>query len=199
MGHLIDLNKGDILQTAAYRPKVGMQNIPELPSYDRLLQVPEAAVYPGFLNRRVRWEKNAEKPEPVKPAHLAQAYQHSNPDFKAAVESFRQQLKHPLSPREGVLLLRCQRIGRVGGRVVLEDAAGNRIEAADRKPHYSHVRNLVRAAGMLGKDRPAVLARLFLRPRDNSLVAEPLAVLTPQTHLRLGVCLDGSEEFGRCE
>jgi hypothetical protein len=41
--------------------------------------------------------------------------------------------------------------------------------------------------GMLGKARPALLARLFLRPLDNTIVAQPLALVTPQHHLRLGL------------
>src|SRR5262249_25817915 len=145
------------------------------------------AVYPGFLNRRVRWEKGIEKPGKVTTAILARAYERSNPDFKAALDTFRQQLKHPLGPRDAVLLLRCQRVARLGDRVVLEDASGARIEALDRRKDLSRVGNLMRAAGMLGKDRPAVLARVYLNLKTNAVVADPLAILTPQHHLRLGV------------
>jgi hypothetical protein len=187
VGHLLELNQGDLLQAIAYRPWKGLDKIPEQPSYTQALQVTEAAVYPGFLNRRVRWEKGIEQPEKVTPAILARAYERSNPDFKAALDTFRQQLKHPLGPRDAVLLLRCQRIGRLGDRVALEDAAGARVEAVDRQSDYSKVANLVRAAGMFGKDRPAVLARVFLNLKSNAVVADPLAILTPQHHLRLGV------------
>jgi hypothetical protein len=40
---------------------------------------------------------------------------------------------------------------------------------------------------MLGKDHPAVLARLFVLPVPNTIVAYPLAALTPKHHLRLGL------------
>jgi hypothetical protein len=40
---------------------------------------------------------------------------------------------------------------------------------------------------MLGSDRPAVLVRLFVQPLTNTIVAEPLAILTPKHHLRLGL------------
>ena len=65
--------------------------------------------------------------------------------------------------------------------------AGQAIEAADQRKDYSNVANLVRAAGMQGKDRPAVLARLFVLPVPNTIVAYPLAALTPKHHLRLGL------------
>ena len=188
ISHMIDLNDGTILQAIAYRPFKGMNQIPEQPSYMTPLVVPEAAVYPGFINRRVRWEKGAEQPvEDASNKHLRQAYDKARPDFKSALDAFRNQLKHPLAPREAVVWLRCERIGKVGDRVVLEDSTGARIEAVDRRKDYSNVANLVRAAGELGKDRPAVLVRLFVLPLPNTIVAQPLAILTPKKHLRLGL------------
>ena len=185
--HLIELGDGSIYQAITYRPFKGMKQIPEQPSYAQPLRIAEVGVYPGFLNRRVRWEKGAEQAEELKPAHLKKAYEHARPEFKAALEAFRQQLKHPLAPREAVVLLRCEKIGKVGDAVVLEDAAGTRIEAADQRKDYSNTANLVRAAGMLGNDRPALLARLFVRPVSNTIVAYPLAVITAKHHLRLGL------------
>jgi hypothetical protein len=185
--HLIELGDGSIYQAITYRPFKGMKQIPEQPSYTQPLKIAEAGVYPGFLNRRVRWDKGAEQVEELKPAHLKKVYGLARPEFKAALEAFRQQLKHPLAPREAVMLLRCERIGKVGDAVVLEDAAGTRIEAADQRKDYSNTANLVRAAGMIGKDRPALLVRLFVRPVANSVAAYPLAALTAIHHLRLGL------------
>ncbi len=185
--HLVDLKDGKIYQAIAYRPFKGMKQIPEQPSYMQPLAVSEAAVYPGFINRRVRWEKGAEKSEEPKPAHLKKAYAAAREELKPVLDEYRQQLKHPLAPREAVVLLRCEKIGKVGDKVVLEDRAGARIEAADQRKDYSNVANLVRAAGMLGKDRPVVLARLFVLPVPNTIVAYPLAALTPKHHLRLGL------------
>src|SRR5262249_38722948 len=156
------LNDGAVYQAIAYRPFKGMNQIPEQPSYNQPLKVAEAAVYPGFLNRRVRWDRSAEQAQELKSAHLAKAYAAARPDFKGALDAFRQQMKHPLAPREAVVLVRCERLGRVGEKVVAEDAGGARIVAVDRRKDYSNVANLVRAGGMLGNDRPALLARLFV-------------------------------------
>jgi len=41
--------------------------------------------------------------------------------------------------------------------------------------------------GMLGRDKPAVLVRLFVQPVPNTIVALPLAALTAKHHLRLGL------------
>jgi hypothetical protein len=188
VSNLIDLATGDLLHAIAHRPYKGLNPAPEQPSYTGPVTVGEAAIYPGFLNRRVQWEKGAESVGRGSPETLEAAYNLAVPDIGAVLDAFRDQLRHPLAPRDAVVFLQTERVGRIGDRaVVLEDAAGNRLEAADRRKDYSNVANLVRAIGMLGRDKPAVLVRLFVQPVPNTIVALPLAVLTPKHHLRLGL------------
>jgi hypothetical protein len=187
ISHLLAPSEGSIYQAIAYRPFRGLNQIPEQPSYSQPFLVSEVAVYPGFLNRRVRWEKGAEQVHELRPGDLQRAYATARPQFKSVLDEFRQQLKHPLAPREAVMFIRCERIGRVGDRVVAEDSAGVRLEMIDRRSDYSNVANLVRAGGMPGMAKPALLARLLVSPAANSIVAEPLALLTAEHHLRLGL------------
>lgn len=185
---VIDLATGEVMQAMAYRPYKGINQIPEQPSYTTPMSVSEAGYYPGFINRRVRWDKSSEVATKLTSETFEKAYALAKADFKAVLDEFRTQLKHPLAPREAVFLLKCQRIGRIGERTtILEDAAGTRIEAADKRKDYSNVSNLVRAAGMLGKDQPAILVRLFIQSSTNNIVALPLAALTTKHHLRLGL------------
>lgn len=184
--HLLELTDGAIYQAIAYRPFKGMQFIPEQPSYSQPLRVAEAAVYPGFLNRRIRWEKGAEQVEELKLAHWQMAYDVAKSDFKVILDAFRQQLKNPLAPRAAVVLVRCHRLGRIAGRVVVEDLSGMRLEAIDPGSGYSNVSNLVRAGGMIGVEQPALLLRLVVQGAANVIVGVPLAFVTPQCHLRLG-------------
>jgi uncharacterized Zn finger protein len=183
--HLLDLQNGKLFKAVAYRPFKGLKYIAEQPSYQEVLHVADAAVYPGFLNRRIRWEKDTLKTRPCEAGDLAKTQQWAQPVFTDALATFRQQLKHPLAPREAFALLRCQRIGLLGDRVVLEDAKGTRLEAKDRRKDAGNVVNLVRAAGMMSS--PALLVRLFVQPMSNTITAEPLAALTEKDHLRLGL------------
>lgn len=185
---LVDLSSGDIVQAIAYRPYKGVTPQPEQTSYSSPVSVTEAVVYPGFLNRRVAWEKSAEKIEKPSPEAIETAYNLAVGDFAAIVEAYRDQLKHPLAPRDGVFLLQPAVIGNIGDRhLVLEDESGARIEVADRRKDYSNVANLRRAVAMLGNDKPAVLVRLFIHPTSNAVLALPLAALTAKQHLRLGL------------
>jgi hypothetical protein len=185
---LLDLNNGAVHQAITYRPFKGLSQVPEQPSFLVPLSVPEAVLIPGHVNRRLRWEKGTEQViENPPPDYLEEAYKLARPDFASALDDFRAQLKQPLAPREAVVFIRCERVGRVGDHVVIEDADGTRLEMRDRRKEYSNTANLLRAAGMLGKDHPALLVRLYLLPLPNAIVGLPLAVVTPKHHLRLGL------------
>jgi hypothetical protein len=186
VGFLLDLGSGAVFRAVNYRPHKVLARTRELPSYRQPLYLTEAAVYPGFLTRRVRWEPAAEHLLPPDPAALRQAHALAQPDFARVLADFRRQLRQPLAPRDAVVLLGCRLVGIAGERVLLIDGQGNRLEAADRRADYSHVANLGLAAGEL-TDRPALLARLFVRPGGSDILAQPLALLTPGKHLRLGI------------
>jgi hypothetical protein len=183
---LVGLSDGAVFRAVNYRPRKALQHTRELPSYTQPLHLSEAAVYPGFLTRRIRWAPGAERLLPPRLATLRQAHAVAQADFAKVLGDFRRQVKHPLASREAVVLLRCQLIGTLGDRVILVDAQGHRLEAAERRAGYSHVANLYRAGGEL-RDEPALLARLFVRPGDHAVVAQPLALLSPSKHLRLGI------------
>jgi hypothetical protein len=183
--HLLDLKDGTIYRAITYRPFKRLAHIPEQPSYAEALAIGEAAVYPGFVNRRIRWEKGSEQLLPRPPSPLQAAFVAAAPALDPALAAFRQQLKNPLAPREAVVLIRCARVGRIGDRVVLEDAKGTRLEAADLPGVAGNLANLVRAAGMI--PQPAVLARLHVVPVANAIVAQPLAALSADVLLRLGL------------
>ena len=186
--NLIDLETGAIYQAVAYRPYKGLTPVPEQPSYPGPVTFPDAALLPGWVNLRVRYEKGTEVTGKPSPEALEKAYSLARPSLAEVIEEFRGQLKRPLAPREAVFLLQTEAIGKIGERVTaVEDAAGQRIEMVDRRKDYSNAANLVRAAAMLGKDKPAVLVRLFIHPTHNAIVALPLAALTAKQHLRLGL------------
>ncbi len=212
ISHLLDLNDGRCFQALAMRPFKGMQYIAEQPSYDQVLTITEGAIYPGYINRRVRWDRPAESGTEVTKAHLKQVYDSALPEFKPAFDAFKQQMKHPLAPREAVFLVRVSKIGpRVGegvDQLVLEDSKGMRVEATNRPrddapldtrkrrggrrrkaagaPEPVNLACLQQSAGEFGSKQPALLVRLYLLPVAARVVAEPLALLTSDRHLRLG-------------
>ena len=188
ISNLLDQKSGAVHQAITFRPFKGLSQIPDQPSYQMPIAVSEAALNPGFVNRRIRWEKGIEQLIENPPGDmLAKVYALAQPDFKEVLANFQAQLQHPLAPREVVVFLRCARIGKVGEKVLIQDAGGTRIEMRDRRKDYSNVANLVRAAAMMSKAKPALLVRLHVLPLSNTVVGLPLAALTDTHHLRLGI------------
>jgi hypothetical protein len=185
---LLDQTSGAIHQAVTFRPFKGLSQVPDQPSYQVPITVAESPLYPGFINRRLRWEKGIEQLIENPPGNtLAKACALARSDFAATLDEYRNQLRHLLAPREAVVFLQCARIGRISEKIIIQDDEGTRIEMRDRRKDYSNVANLVRAAGMMGKDKPAVLVRLYVQPLTNTVVGLPLAAVTEQHHLRLGI------------
>lgn len=188
VSNLIDLETGEVLQATSFRPYKSVTPQPDQPSYMSAITLIDAAIAPGYINKTVRFDRGTEQVGRFDFEPLAKAYGFAKASFASVLAEFHAQLRSPLAPREAVFLLQPETIGKLGDRaVVLEDADGARIETADRRKDYSNTANLVRAAAMLGKDKPAVLVRLFIQPTTNTIVALPLAALTTKHHLRLGL------------
>lgn len=182
---LVDLDSGEILQSISYRPFKGLTPVPEQVSYNQPISVSKAAIYPGSLNRRVRWEKTAEGPGKPLPEALEAAYGHAIPELEPIVEEFRNLLRNPYAPHEAVMILLASKIGKIGEKYIVEDSSGGRLELKDRRKDYSHLFNLQRAAGMMKGESPAMVVRLTTM--GGRIVGVPLAMLTPKHHLRLCV------------
>ncbi|QVL33335.1 hypothetical protein KIH39_05320 [Telmatocola sphagniphila] len=185
VSNLLDLNTGELHQSVAYRPFKGLTPIPEQVSYTTPIHVPDAVLYPGSLNRRVRWEKNSETTGVSSSEALEATYGHAIPEFEPVIDEFRSQLEKPFAPTEAVLLLRCAKLGKVNDKVVVEDSNGGRLELRDRRKDYSHLFNFKRAAAMLRSESPALLVRLAVSGKQ--IIAYPLAMITPKHHLKIGV------------
>jgi len=184
ISNLLDLADGTIRQAITYRPFKGLGSIPEQTSWQTPIFVREAVHYPGFVNRRISWEDESEDPrEP----DLAKARSLAKKSIAEAVDDFRTQLKHPLAPREMVVLIQTAKIGESAKTVVIEDERGARLTLADRTKDYSPLSNFRRAAGMASMKSPAVLVRLFLQPLTGNVVGVPLALLNAEKHIRVGI------------
>ena len=136
-----------------------MAYVPEQPSFSGPIHLTKAVAYPGFLNRRLKWQDGALSELPADDDSLARVLEVARPTFKEALDAFKAQIKNPLAPREALVLVRAEKLGTVHGRFVIEDAAGTRIPMSDTTNafgfEYSNVANLRRAAGMFADAKPA--------------------------------------------
>ncbi|MFT3838312.1 MAG: hypothetical protein QM723_15115 [Myxococcaceae bacterium] len=192
-GFLADLSDGTLYSTLKYRPNAALDRVTPQVSYEDVLEIAESVVYPGFTNRRIRWELASQRTRPATHDDWRKLHAIALPDLGVALTKFKEQIKNPLAPEEAVFLIRTQNIQRKDGEPVLVDEKGGRLLLRDSVIARAHTTsNLVMAAGASldnGKlKQPAsVLVRLWLGLDDNVVMGQPLALVIGNSHIRLGM------------
>ena len=86
-GIWMNLNSGQIQLTQTFRPYKAVKFIKSEDSFFRIAQVPELCVYPGDLNRRIRWEEmNA---RPIEAGDLNAVRKHAADDFAKLIKEIK--------------------------------------------------------------------------------------------------------------
>jgi uncharacterized Zn finger protein len=192
-GYLLDLGDGSVHveQTslpfaAARRPDARLRH-----ARAGVVEVREAALYPGAVNRRVRWSDKEESAteRPRAPEDYRKLHALARP-LEAATKALKEQLKNPLLGQDAVLLLGAKRFGeaRWGGEPVpaMEDSAGQRLLFRDPPgTPFPTSRNLAHAAAAHGPGSVAV--RLWYDPVARGIFGQALALFVGEQHLRLGM------------
>jgi hypothetical protein len=166
------------------RPLAALDKTREKESFEDVVLVPEAAVYPGFVNRRLRWELLQAKARRIEPRDWERVHRAALPDVAAALAKFKEQVRNPLAPDEAVVLLKVKDLVKVAAGVALVDEKGGRLLMGDPPlARIATTRNLLLAAGALGKGGAmpspcSLLVRLWLGLGDNGVRGQALALVT---------------------
>ena len=184
-GIWMELETGDIQLTQNFRPYKAAKHIKSDDSFFKIAQVPELCVYPGELNRRVRWEAATQRN--VELADLAKVRSHSKVDLVSVVKEIKSHLKSPLADKQPIVAIQFASIGIADdGTLALEDRKGERIVLTDRgltdEPASCHL------LGMLPSEmvRNQTLVARFVTDLDSrTLHVKPLSIVTDSQIYRL--------------
>jgi len=192
-GFLLDLDRGDILVDRKFRPFAAIDKIKEKDSYERPVTLREAGIYPGFINRRVRWEIAALASRPAVADDFAAIHARALPGLDEALKRYKEQIRNPLAPDDAVVLVRATDIRRAGEGLALVDAKGATLVLRDSPlARCRTLNNLAMAAGArldgAALRQPAsLLVRLHLGLADDAIYGQPLALVAGSDHVRLGM------------
>jgi hypothetical protein len=182
---LLDLGDGAVYVDLNMRPFSALEKTKEKETYDELLTVTEAAVYPGFANRRIRWEISAAKRRPAMSADWARVHTAALPTVEAAVAKYKEQIKNPLGPAEAVFLLQAAEFVSTAAGTALVDGKGTRLVLRDSPVMRTRTAALMDAAGG-GRTPPvSLLTRFWVGLGDNAIYGQPLALVAGGNLLRL--------------
>lgn len=192
-GWLLDLGDGAVYVDRKFRPLGALDKVGEKPSYDRPLTIDDAGVYPGFVNRRIRWElKGYHEHKAATPDDFERLHRVAQPTVETAVARYKEQIKNPLAPDEAVILLRVADIQRSvpDALVAIDDKGGKLVLRDSPITRYRSTNNLEMAAGASldgSKLRgpSSLLVRLYLGLDDDAIYGQPMALVTGAAFTRL--------------
>jgi uncharacterized Zn finger protein len=191
---LLDLGDGAIYVDRTFRPLDRMDKMKEGESFEKPLLISEAAIYPGFVNKRIRWEIAARKSRNIEVADFDKIHEKAMPALDVAVAKLKEQIKNPLAPDDAIMLVRAADVRKAGNTLVLVDAKGAKLVLADSPlARYRSLGNFEMAVGAaLGnggalKQPASVLLRLYLGLSDGAIYGQPLSLVVGTNHVRVGM------------
>ncbi len=205
-GWLLDLASGAIQVERKFRPIAALDKVKEKDSHERPLTITEAGLYPGFINRRIRWELSALTSRPLSSDDFTAVHAHALASIDAALIRYKEQIRNPLAPDEAVVLIRAADVRQAGPDLALVDANGAMLLLRDSRLARCRTTNtLAMAAGARLVDdvatsvastasstsntlrQPAaLLVRLYRDLADDAILGQPLALVVGTDHIRLG-------------
>ncbi|MBW4083360.1 SWIM zinc finger family protein [Paenibacillus sp. S150] len=130
LGYWLETDSGEIHRTVNYRPYKAAKLMREEDSFFELAQIPLLYKYPGDMNARVRYEEMTTRAAGEQDMERVRAGAHRS--YAEVVKKVKNQLKHPLSDKNPVLLLHAASVGVTeGGQYTLTDEAGGQLVMED--------------------------------------------------------------------
>lgn len=180
-GYWIELDSGDIFRTDNIRPYKAMKYIQTEDAKFDLYVTKELYLYPGSLNRRVRWEEaesfTAEEKE------FRQALSKAEPTISSAVKKAKNELKNTLSRPYAAVLIRFDAVEYASDGHAVMKCGDETIALCDHEHYPSANKALRLIAGNL--DGGAVFGGLFYDPEDHCFRLSPFSVVTENDIIRL--------------
>ena len=183
-GFWLELGTNQIHRTVQYRPYKAARHIREDDSFMEVAKAKELYVYPGGLNRRVRFEEWTSRP-PEAGDWQAVAAQASR-SYGEAMKTVRNQLKNPLAQRSPALLLHVAetRLTDQGGYVIRDGTGAELALENTGELGRGTVELLPFVPTELLQD--ACMLVLFRhRPETGRLAVQPLTVINRDRMVRL--------------
>ncbi|MCM1132918.1 MAG: hypothetical protein NC340_05560 [Ruminococcus flavefaciens] len=180
----IDLTDGEICKTENKRPFRAVDYIKEEDSFFGVYQIPELCLYPGGLNRRVRWDVANIRSRSQ--ADLTKAVSFAEDSLAEAVKKAKNELKNTLSNPTVAMLIKYDSIEFAeDGHGVLK--LGDETISLKASADYPDVINVLKilGCGKYNREGCAVMGELFYEFSDRKIYLCPLAIITPEQLIRL--------------
>jgi len=183
VGYFVDLEETSVYKTLNIVPHKLLKRLKTEDTLFETVKVDEYAVYPGEMNKRIRWEGCTTAP--VTKEVLAKVRDKAQGDFKAVVKAVKNQLKDPLADEHPVVLLKYSALSyyeNEQGKITygVKDGQGETI-ILDEVMKINMPNTLPCIPYVLQKEdlQDQVLLGVFeYQEQTNRLVMQPISVIT---------------------
>ncbi len=182
--YLYDLDTNAIHRDVQYIPSRRVGKHPTKPSYTGVLAAAEAAIYPGFANRRIRWEAEALSETADTATARAVVIEHAVP-VRDAAQALQAQRKNLLAPDTIVVAVQAARVEFAERGGFLEDRSGTRLAFATDQASLAALESLQLTGWPAGAG--AFVVELVVDEQQNTIAARPMTVLSAAGALRLSL------------
>ena len=180
-GCWIDLGSGEIFRTENIRPYKSLKHIKETDSSFRIYSIDTLYLYPGSMNRRVRWEGAVTSPA------TADTYRtiisHAEESIAEAVKKSKNELKNTLSEPYTIMLLPFDRIESTSDGQPVLIRGEEKVLLKANEDHQDTVDTLKLIAGNLYNG--AMLCAVSYDSTAKSITISPVSAVTENGITRL--------------
>lgn len=186
-GYYICLENGEIFKTIGYRPYKAVKYIKEDDSTYGILELPQLYIYPGGLNKRVRWDGyNLRELDSVA---ITKIYAMAKENYAEVIKSVKNQIKNALSDKNPLALLKISDVFIVTEKekqyLQISDSTGTKQVLMD----IGYI--TIKTTGLMKKFSKELLTRsallvMFENDIESGLLAaKPLSIVTEHEIVRL--------------
>ena len=181
IGLWADLADGSTYETRNHRPFKAVRHIREDDSFHAVIQPGTLYIYPGDLNKRIRWEEMQSRS--VTPSDLSHLKSLAEKRFPDIIKSVLNQVKNPLAAKNPAVLVPYKRLGLVGAQMALEYDRGERLMLCD-VPGENAVLQILTLLKPEHMRNQVMLVRFYPDLDSSRLAAGPLSLVTDNEIIR---------------
>lgn len=190
VGYYVDLEEAPVYKTLNIRPYNLLKRLKAEDTAFEAVQIEAYGVYPGEMNKRIRWEGCTTAP--VTKEMLEKIREKAQSDFKAVLKAVKNQLKDPLADEHPAILLKYKAL-----RVYKDEEGNKHFGLVDEMGetilvgevcHMNMPKTLCCIQYILGKEEledNVMLGVFEYQAETNRLVMQPISVITPLEIKRL--------------
>lgn len=183
MGYWLDLKKGQILITRRFRPFGAAKYMKENNSEFDVLQLNRMFIYPGKINRRIRW-KGVEK-RTVTQNDISTVLNYAENNYTEMCNAMKESFRDPLAEQSPAALIKLHKVFANGEHLVLQDQFGGMLTVMDATNDKEPTEMLLQSILPAKPEGCALLIRVNHEIKTRLFSVKPLSIITPNRIIRL--------------